>query len=74
MEDVPVEPQMGGYLKLLLFSKPLTGITTETLHCRLQEQDKPTVMVDLPAYFPYFSTKGFTIFFCATICMDQDKR
>lgn len=25
-------------------------------------------MLDFPAYFPYFSSSGFTIFFWATIC------
>lgn len=31
-------------------------------------------MVDLPAYFPYLSNRGFTIFFWATIYKEQDKQ
>lgn len=76
---------MGGRWKMSLWSlkwacieiyccserrKPLTGISAKSL----QGQDQPTVMVDLPAYFPYFSNRGFTIFFWATICTGQDKR
>lgn len=38
-----------------------------------ERNPRPTVMVDFPAYFPYFSNKGFTIFFWATICKEQDK-
>lgn len=72
MEDVPVEPKWA-CIEIYCCSerrKPQTGISTKSL----QEQDKPTVTVDLPAYFPYFSNRGFTIFFWATICIGQDKR